>query len=137
VQEVLRSSILSDAHRRVRSGTSHFPCGRSRSLLSFDWRWWRDEIGEAPSQGCSDYNCRNGKSQNAHFPFAFSPDSTGPLSKPVVNGSRRSLKVGGNEHPRFAGLDKLEQPSIFFGRPVGPAPLSTTHFFTVTASGGA
>jgi hypothetical protein len=62
--------------RRARSNSSHVACGRNRSLLSFDSRWWRDKIGEAPSQGCSDYNCGNGKSQNAHFPFAFSPIST-------------------------------------------------------------
>jgi hypothetical protein len=34
------------------------------------------------------------------------------IGKPVVNGSRRSFKLGGNEHPRFFGIDKLEQPSF-------------------------
>jgi hypothetical protein len=61
-----------DARRRSRSGNRHVACGRSRSLLSFDSRCWRDEISEARCKGSSDYNCRNCKSQNAHFPFAFS-----------------------------------------------------------------
>jgi hypothetical protein len=45
------------------------------------------------------------------------------LQDAVSNSFHRTLEVRGNKHPRFTGLDEIEQSPILLGRPICSAVL--------------